>query len=116
MTLLLEVDWDKIDDHYKEVSVPPVSVSPTSQQQQQKQQQYYAHQRHLSDDLYSDTNSSTDISSSRLPDISTSSSPEARYSGASPNFLESKPNSAPISPDVAIAPIIMKVVKPDGGM
>ncbi|GAA5808438.1 hypothetical protein MFLAVUS_001829 [Mucor flavus] len=108
---LLEVDWDKIDDHYKEVSLPPVSTSPISQQQQQ----YYAHQRHLSDDLYSDANSSTDISSSQIPNISTSNSPETRYA-ASPNYFESKPNSGPISPDVAIAPMIMKVVKPDGGI
>ncbi|KAG2230226.1 hypothetical protein INT48_002096, partial [Thamnidium elegans] len=106
---LLEVDWDKIDDHYKEVGVPPVSVSPTSQHQQHQQhqqQQYYAQQRHLSDDLYSDANSSTDISSSRLPNVSATSSPESRFTA--PNFLESKPNSAPISPDVAIAPIMMK--------
>ncbi|KAI9356054.1 hypothetical protein BD770DRAFT_390342 [Pilaira anomala] len=114
---LLEVDWDRIDNHYKEVDLPPATISPTVHQQQQQQQQtYYSQQQYMSDDLYSQAESSTVMSVSQPPHTSATTSPETRFSGVSPNLYESKPDAARVnSPDVVKPSFLMKPVKPDGG-
>lgn len=100
---LLEVDWDKIEDHYKEIQLP------------QQQQQQIPQERHsMADDLYSEpTTAGSRISSSRPPDILSSYPEQAGHTTVSPDITEVRSSNTAISPDVAVSPMVMRVVKPD---
>lgn len=107
------MDWDRIDNHYKEVDFPPATIPPTVHQQQQQQQQtYYSQQQYMTDDLYSQADNTTVMSASQPPHTSATTSPETRFTGVSPHLYESKPNS----PDIVKPSFMMKPVKPDGGV
>ncbi|KAI9364297.1 hypothetical protein BD770DRAFT_439967 [Pilaira anomala] len=107
----LEVDWDKIENRYKEVEFPPSKYQNGQQQQQQQQQINSPQQQHYaSNDIYSEADSSTVTSSYQPPHTPGTSKSIAILTGASPiNPNRSKPsNTEPISPDV-----VTPVVKPN---
>lgn len=98
----MEVDWDRIDNHYKEVAFPP-SIDPPTTYQQQQGQRNSTQQHYISGDLYSEANSSTVISGSQPPHTSATTSPVTRLAGVSSNPYKTKPSIAePILPDTSL--------------
>lgn len=113
----MEVDWDKIDNQYKEVNFLSFN-DPSITYQQQKQnfqhlleQTNYTQQNYVSNDLYSEAGSSAIMSASQHPYTS-----EKILVGVSSNLYNSKPNTAQPSLSDGFKPSLnMKPVKPDGG-
>lgn len=107
---LLEVDWDKIDNQYKEMQLPP-------QQQYINHQQAYVSRHSMADDYHSEpTEGSSTKVSTQVPDVYRQSIDTARHTAiSSPDVSEGRSTPSVVSPDVAVSPMVMRIVKPDAG-
>ncbi|KAI9364288.1 hypothetical protein BD770DRAFT_439959 [Pilaira anomala] len=108
---LLEVDWDRIDNHYKETNFPLNVTSSTIYQHQkldiqQQQGQKNSTRQHISANVYSEANSNNTATSTSQPVLASAA-----------NNYQTKPNIAePILPDIVKPSITTSPTKPDGSV